>query len=137
MEDPELAAIRQRRMAEIMAKRGAVPGMPGGMPGGMPNPEEAEAQAEAQRAAEEQRRTMLHAVMEPDARERLARIALVKPDKARNVESMILNAAKRGALQSKVSEEQLKGMLEQLSERESAASKITIQRRRPVFQDDD
>jgi hypothetical protein len=32
----------------------------------------------------------------------VARVALVKPDKARNVENMILTAAKRGALQSKV-----------------------------------
>lgn len=32
----------------------------------------------------------------------VSRIALVKPDKARNVENMILAAAQRGALQSKV-----------------------------------
>jgi programmed cell death protein 5 len=67
----------------------------------------------------------------------VARVALVKPDKARNVENMILGAAKRGALQAKVSEEQLRGMLAQLSEREAASSRITIQRRRPVFEDDD
>lgn len=36
-----------------------------------------------------------------------------------------------------VTEDQLKGMLEQISERESAASKITIQRRRPMFADDE
>jgi hypothetical protein len=36
-----------------------------------------------------------------------------------------------------VSEEQLKGMLEQISEREAKANKITIQRRRPVFDEDD
>ncbi|WIA17039.1 hypothetical protein OEZ85_013947 [Tetradesmus obliquus] len=132
MEDPELEAIRQRRMAEMMAARGGAPGAQG-----MPSAEDAEQQEEARRAAEEQRRTMLHAVMAPDARERLARVALVKPDKARNVENMILTAAKRGALQSKVTEDQLKGMLEQISERESAASKITIQRRRPMFEDDE
>jgi hypothetical protein len=113
----------------------------------------------------------------------VARIALVKPDKARNVENMILGAAQRRALQSKVrcvrsfvlrgrrsalraawgplsplpvaactrhcvsltcalpapqvSEEQLKGMLEQISEREAKATKITIQRRRPTFDDED
>ncbi|KAF6254228.1 programmed cell death protein 5 [Scenedesmus sp. NREL 46B-D3] len=132
MEDPELEAIRQRRMAEMMAASGGAPGAPG-----MPSAEDAEQQEEARRAAEEQRRTMLHAVMTPDARERLARVALVKPDKARNVENMVLTAAKRGALQSKVTEDQLKGMLEQISERESAASKITIQRRRPMFEDDE
>lgn len=133
MEDPELEAIRQRRMAELMAKSGG--GGQGGQ--GMPTPEDVEQQEEARRAAEEQRRTMLHAVMAPDARERLARIALVKPEKARNVENMILTAAKRGALQSKVTEDQLKGMLEQISEREAASTKITIQRRRPTFEDDD
>ena len=111
----------------------------------------------------------------------VARIALVKPSKARSVEDMILNAARRGALNSKVwraaafralgriqcmqqalrleafscalqsthartrmppnamqvTEEQLKGMLGQISEREAAATKITIQRRRPTFEDDD
>lgn len=103
----------------------------------MPNPEDAAKEEETKRAAEEQRRTMLHAVMAPDARERLARIALVKPDKARNVENMILAAAQRGALQSKVTEDQLVGMLEQISEREAKATKITIQRRRPTFEDDD
>eukprot|EP00879_Flechtneria_rotunda_P004772 GHRR01005042.1.p1 GENE.GHRR01005042.1~~GHRR01005042.1.p1 ORF type:complete len:133 (+),score=45.63 GHRR01005042.1:211-609(+) len=132
MDDPELEAIRQRRMAELVAKSG------GGQAGpGVPSPEDAQQQEEARREAEERRRAMLHAVVAPDARERLARIALVKPDKARNVENMILAAAQRGALQSKVTEDQLKGMLEQISEKEAAASKITFQRRRPVFEDDD
>lgn len=36
-----------------------------------------------------------------------------------------------------VTEDQLKGMLEQISEREAKATKITIQRRRPTFEDDD
>jgi DNA-binding TFAR19-related protein (PDSD5 family) len=36
-----------------------------------------------------------------------------------------------------VSEEQLVGMLEQISEREAQATKITIQRRRHTFDDDD
>jgi programmed cell death protein 5 len=67
----------------------------------------------------------------------VARIALVKPDKARNVENMILAAAQRGAITEKVSEERLRSMLEQLSERDSKASKITIQRRRPAFDEDD
>jgi hypothetical protein len=40
-------------------------------------------------------------------------------------------------LLAQVSEDQLKGMLEQLAERDPPkASKVTIQRRRPVFEDD-
>ncbi|GBF91698.1 hypothetical protein Rsub_04002 [Raphidocelis subcapitata] len=140
MEDPELEAIRQRRMAEMMARQGGMPGggMPGGgVPGGAGGPEDQEEQEAAKRAAEEQRRAMLVAVMMPEARERLARIALVKPDKARGVENMILTAAQRGAITEKVSEERLRSMLEQISERDSKASKITIQRRRPAFDEDD
>lgn len=67
----------------------------------------------------------------------VARIALVKPDKARGVENMILAAAQRGAIGERVSEERLRGMLEQLSERDGRQSKITIQRRRPMFDEDD
>lgn len=137
MEDPELDAIRQRRMAEIMARQGGMPGGGGGRGGAPMTPEEQEEQEAAKRAAEEQRHSMLVAVMMPEARERLARIALVKPDKARNVENMILAAAQRGAITEKVSEERLRSMLEQISERDSKQSKITIQRRRPVFDEDD
>lgn len=81
---------------------------------------------------------MLHAVMQPEARARLARIALVKPDKARNIENMLLNAARRGQITEKVSEERLIGMLEQMSEAEgSSKPKVTIQRRRPAWDEDD
>ncbi len=67
----------------------------------------------------------------------VANIALVKPDKARSVENMILSAAQRGAITEKVTEERLRGMLEQLSETASKQSKVTIQRRRPMFDEDD
>lgn len=81
---------------------------------------------------------MLAACMTPDARERLSRIAIVKPEKARGVENMILGAAQRGALGTKVTEERLVELLEQINEREGAAKpKITIQRRRPNMFDDD
>jgi len=117
-------------MMEMMAQSGAQ--------GGVPSSENQEAQEEQQRAAEEKRRAMLSAFMTSEARERLSRIALVKPDKARGVENMILAAAQRGQLGEKVSDERLLSMLEQISEREGTAKpKITIQRRRPIFDDDD
>lgn len=46
----------------------------------------------------------------------MARIALVKPDKARAIEDMIIAAARRGQLGEKVSEERLIGLLEQVGE---------------------
>ena len=41
-------------------------------------------------------------VLLPAARERLARIALVKPDKARSVEDLVLQAAQRGQIVERV-----------------------------------
>jgi len=70
----------------------------------------------------------------------VARIALVKADKARAVENMILAAAQRGALGGeKVSDERLMQMLEQINDRDGgnrSGPKVTIQRRR-AFDDDD
>ena len=66
----------------------------------------------------------------------MARIALVKPEKARAIEDMIINAARRGALGEKVSEERLIDLLEQVNEKTAAKTKVTIQRRR-AFDDDD
>ena len=68
------------------------------------------------RAAEVQRQAMLAAITSPSARERLSRIAIVKPEKARMIEEFILRGAKTGKIREKVTEEQLKGMLEQMSE---------------------
>ena len=67
----------------------------------------------------------------------MARIALVKPEKARAIEEMLLQAARRGAIGEKVSEERLIELLEQVNERTGSKTKVTIQRRRPVFDDDD
>ena len=84
----------------------------------------------------------------------------MKPEKARAVEEMIIMAGRRGQLGEKVSErgkpkirdtstyhesdhtqvsdERLLTMLEQLAEKEETSKpKVTIQRRRYAFDDDD
>ncbi|KAJ7562857.1 hypothetical protein O6H91_03G086800 [Diphasiastrum complanatum] len=106
MDDPELEAIRQRRMQELMAKRGV------GAGGNSQNHEQQQAQEEQKREAEERRQMMLAQIVSSQARERLARIALVKPEKARGVEDVILRSAQYGQITEK------------------------IQRRRSVFDDD-
>eukprot|EP00887_Chlorella_sp_A99_P006253 scaffold3.g6253.t1 len=115
-------------MAELQAKYGG-----GQAPA---SAEEQAAQEEAKAAAEEQRRGMLLALLQPSARDRLARISLVKPDKARAIEDIIIQAARRGQLGEKVSEERLIELLEQVNERTQSKTKVTIQRRR-AFDDDD
>lgn len=78
-------------------------------------------------AEEQQRAAALAGLLQPEARERLARIALVKPDKARGVENLLLQAAQRGQLGSQqVTDAQLLGMLEKMSE--GSAPKATTAR---------
>ncbi|XP_077229263.1 double-stranded DNA-binding family protein isoform X4 [Tasmannia lanceolata] len=128
MDDPELEAIRQRRMQELMAQRGV---------GNQQNTEQQKAQETAQREADEQRQMMLSQILSTEARERIARIALVKPEKARGVEDVILRAAQMGQIAEKVSEARLISLLEQINNQTSKQTKVTIQRRRSVLDDDD
>ncbi|DBA76993.1 hypothetical protein WJX77_011795 [Trebouxia sp. C0004] len=130
-DDPELDAIRQRRMQEIMAQQGGKEGYGGGQM----TEEQRQQQQEQQQAAEERRQTMLNQILQPSARERLARIGLVKPDKAKGVENIVLQMAQRGQLNEKVSESRLISLLEQVNEQSSSKTKVTIQRRRAL--DDD
>ncbi|KAL3626718.1 hypothetical protein CASFOL_029461 [Castilleja foliolosa] len=80
-------------MQELMAQRGMI--------GSRESPEQNKAQDDAKREAEEQRQLMLTQILTSDARARLARIALVKPEKARGVEDVILRAAKMGQIVEK------------------------------------
>uniref|UniRef100_A0A0E0DUD7 DNA-binding protein n=1 Tax=Oryza meridionalis TaxID=40149 RepID=A0A0E0DUD7_9ORYZ len=69
--------------------------------------------------------------------QKVSRIALVKPDKARGVEDVLLRAAQSGGISEKVSEERLISLLEQINTHTSKQTKVTIQRRRSVLDDDD
>lgn len=52
--------------------------------------------------AAERRQALLVQILEPEAKERLSRISLVKPEKARKIEDMILAQASSGRLGGKV-----------------------------------
>ncbi|PHT55742.1 hypothetical protein CQW23_04228, partial [Capsicum baccatum] len=126
--DPELEAIRQRRMQELMAQQGA---------GTQQDNDQQKAQDDAKREADERRQMMLTQLLTPEARARVARIALVKPDKARGVEDVIIRAAQYGQITEKVSEQKLIELLEQINTQTTKQTKVTIQRRRNVLEDDD
>eukprot|EP00743_Colponemidia_sp_Colp-15_P003930 GILK01004240.1.p1 GENE.GILK01004240.1~~GILK01004240.1.p1 ORF type:complete len:150 (+),score=31.45 GILK01004240.1:50-451(+) len=132
MEDAELAEIRARRMAEMQAAGG----MRGG-PGTLPSQEETSRQNEQKQEMEDRRRMMLMQLLNNDARERLSRIALVKPDKARKIEDMLISAAQRGQLNEKITEPKLVQMLEQINEVATKETKITFKRRTFGDEDDD
>jgi len=126
-DDADLEAIRQKRLAQLQGQYGA-----GG--GGVPNVEEQQKAVEKKHQMEEARSHMLTQVLTPEARERLSRIALVKPDKARSIEDTVIRAAQMGQLQQQVDEPKLIQMLEQISEKKTE-TKITFNRRK--YSDDE
>ena len=88
---------------------------------------------------EEERRVVLKSILTNGASERLANIALVKPEKARQIENYLLQLAQSGRLGNgaKVSEDEVKELLKKFAEQTQKSSKITIQRRKNMFDDDD
>ena len=73
----------------------------------------AESQSEMEKA-EEERKDVLKRIMTDEARERLARIRLVKPEFAQQIENQLISLAQSGRLRSKVDDETLKRLLQQL-----------------------
>ncbi|KAG0224109.1 hypothetical protein BGW42_005317 [Actinomortierella wolfii] len=132
MEDDELQQIRARRMAELQAQAAARGGAPGNSGGNSKGDEEGK---KAQ--MEEMRRNMLIQILDGEARERLSRIAMVKADKARAVEDLLLRMAQGGQMRSKVTEDQLIELLEQVNQQTETKTKIVYNRRRYDDSDDD
>lgn len=99
--DPELAELRRRRLQQIQEMQAhAMAGAPG------PDPEM------ERRAAE--RAEMLRRVLTPEARERLARIRLTKPEVAQAVEQQVLSLAASGRLARAVDDTTLRALLERI-----------------------
>jgi programmed cell death protein 5 len=128
MADDELTAIRAARLAQLKAQGS------GGLSAAAPSKEQQSG------ASEEMKRTLLYQILSPEARERcilyyssiVARIKIVKEQKANAVEEMIVKMAQSGQIREKVSEKQLIDLLEQLQDK---STKITILSKR--FDDDD
>jgi programmed cell death protein 5 len=109
--------------------------------GGMPSVEEMQMRQQQQQENESRRLSILDQILEPAAKSRLSRLAMVKKEHARSVEDSLINAATNGQLKSKISEEQLIAMLEQISGSAATGTAqnrgITIQRRKTGFDDDE
>lgn len=80
---------------------------------------------------------MLNQILSPEAREKIANIRLVKPAKAEQVENYVINAARSGQLSEKITEEQLKDLLRTVTEQTQKQTKVTIMRRRNLYDDED
>lgn len=79
---------------------------------------------------------MLNQILEPEAADRLGRIRLVKETRATQVENQLIMMARTGQLQRKVTEEQLKGLLNAVADNQEE-EKIVVTRRKGWEDDDD
>jgi programmed cell death protein 5 len=161
MDDPELEAIRRARMAELQGGRGGGGSSSGGYAaggmgrGGGNMGDDGGKQQEQMAAQEEMKRQALSTILDPEARERceckvvhivlsvllnettlsstVARIAMVKPSKAKSIQDLLIRMAQSGQVRQKVTEQQLIGLLDQVdgpgqgsSGGTSGAGKITV-----------
>lgn len=113
MEDPELEALRQKRMAEMQAQQ--------------------QQAAMQQQAAENQRQQMevqkqaiLRQILTPEARDRLNNIRVANPELSNMVEMQLIQLAQSGRLQTVVTDEMLRNILRQVAPQHR---EITIERR--------
>ncbi len=98
MGDDELAEIRRRRMAQMQQQQS-----------------DQSEELERQQQVDAQIHMVLLQIMEPDARERLNTIKITKPDFAKAVEQQLVLLAQSGRLKSKITDQQLKELLLQLT----------------------
>ena len=109
-----------------------------------PNQEQVAKQLQQQQAAaeqkamvQEQRAAMMQQVLENDARVRLANIAAVKPQKAEQLQNIIIGNMQRGTIQGKINEQQLIELLEQFSQKENSGEEAVTFKRKAFDSDDD
>lgn len=126
MADDDLEAIKAKRLAELQKQYG----------GGTATSDAAK-EEEMKLKEAEMRNTFLSQFLNQEARARLNTLAAAKPDKAKMVENMIINMARMGQIQGKLDEEELKSLLERVSEHTHKKTTVKFDRRRNVMDDDD
>ncbi|KAK6522052.1 hypothetical protein TWF281_002621 [Arthrobotrys megalospora] len=127
MDDDDLQKIRQARLQQLQQEQG-------GSGGGQADQQGAQREAEA-----EARKSMLSQILTPEANDRLGRIALVKADRARDLENRLIMMARSGQIRQRITDTELRGMLESVSgaEGKKEEGKVVFRRRGGGFDDDE
>ena len=101
LSDEELDEIRRRKLASLRE-------------------EALEEQSREQQIAEAQaqKEAILRQILTPEARSRLTNIRMVKPQVAEQIEMQLIQLASSGRLRARVTDEQLKKLLQQITGQE-------------------
>ncbi|VUC24712.1 unnamed protein product, partial [Clonostachys rosea] len=125
--------IRKARLEQLKAQQGAGGG---GGSGGRSGGGGGGGDEENSRKQEEARQHILNQILHPEAADRLGRIRLVKESRATDVENRLIMLAQSGQLRQKVTEEQLKDLLNAVADKKEE-EKIVVSRRKGWDDDDD
>ena len=112
--EEDLAAIRQRKIAELQAQQAQ-------------QGQSAQAHAQAQAEAEAQKAALMRKILTPEARQRLQNVKLVKPEFAAQIELQLLQLAQSGRVPLPINDELLKQLLAQIMGQQSKRD-ISIRR---------
>ncbi|KAK9442937.1 uncharacterized protein VB005_04000 [Metarhizium brunneum] len=129
MDDSELEQIRRARLEQLKAQSGASSGGPSSNNGGQDQERQKQQQDDA-------RQHILNQILHPEAADRLGRIRLVKEQRATDIENRLITLAQTGQLRQKVTETQLKELLNAMADNKEE-EKIVVSRRKGWDDDDD
>ncbi|VDK87611.1 unnamed protein product [Onchocerca ochengi] len=105
------------------------------MSGGVGNAQ-AEKMKEAAEREENMKNTILSQVLDQNAMARLSNFSAAKPEKAKMVENMIVQMARRGQIAGKMGDETLRQLLSRFSESTRQTTTVKFDRRRAAIDSD-
>jgi programmed cell death protein 5 len=76
--------------------------------------EQMEQQEEQQKQFDEQKKAILRAILTNDARERLGRIRIARPEMVESIENQLIMLAQSGKLKNKINDEELRMLLKKI-----------------------
>ena len=95
--DEELEDLRKKKLQELQQQAALQESM--------------EEQEEQQKQLEEQKKAILRKILTTEARERLGRIKVARPQVAETIENQLIMLAQSGQLKNKINDEQLRMLL--------------------------
>ena len=101
--DDELEALKKRKLEELKRQLAYQKAL--------------EQQEEEQEKLEEERKRILSYILTSEARERMARIRMARPEYVQDIENQLIILAQSGKIHQKITDQQLKELLAQLAQR--------------------